>query len=55
MQRLSFVDMPYKPYLYSDLIRELYDAGLSVGMICWRFKIKEETVLRWVDKSVHRR
>jgi len=55
MWQLSAIDMPYKPYTYADFIRELYDAGASVRMICWRLKIKEETVLRWVDDSVDRR
>ena len=48
-------NMPYKPYTYSDYIREMYDAGASVQLICWRLKIKPETVVEWVDKSVHRR
>jgi len=47
--------MSYKPYTYSDFVREMYDAGASVESLCWRLKIKEETVLRWVDKSIHRR
>ena len=47
--------MPYKPYTYSDFIREMYDAGASVRSICWRLKIKPETVEKWVDESVHRR
>ena len=55
MWELSAIDMPYKPYTYSDYIREIYDAGASVQLICWRLKIKPETVVEWVDKSVHRR
>jgi len=45
----------YKPYTYSDYIRELYDHGISVESICWNLKIKPETVEKWVDSSVTRR
>ena len=39
--------MRYEPYRYSDYIRTLYNQGVSIKLICFRLKIKEETVREW--------
>ena len=43
--------MAYKSYRYSDFVRSLYNQGVSIKLICFRLKIKEETVREWCGIS----
>ena len=36
-------------YTISDYVRELHAAGVEPRMICWRLKLKPETVEKWLD------
>ena len=38
------------PYTISDYVRELAREGVEPRMICWRLKLKEETVARWLSE-----
>jgi len=43
--------MPYEAYTISDYVRELAREGVEPRMICWRLKLKPETVARWVAED----
>ena len=51
MLRQEEVIVNYEPYTISDYVRELARGGVEPRMICWRLKLKEETVLRWVAED----
>jgi hypothetical protein len=36
-------------YTISDYVRELHADGVEPRMICWRLKLKPETVEKWLD------
>jgi len=38
-------------YTISDYVRELAADGVEPRMICWRLKLKPETVARWISES----
>jgi DNA invertase Pin-like site-specific DNA recombinase len=39
--------MAYKPYRFSDLVRSMYESGISVEAIAFKLKLKIETVKKW--------
>ena len=38
-------------YTISDYVRELHADGVEPRMICWRLKLKPETVEKWLDSG----
>tara|TARA_B100001964_G_scaffold241673_1_gene314613 strand:+ start:728 stop:922 length:195 start_codon:yes stop_codon:yes gene_type:complete len=42
---------PVKPFTISDHVREMHDGGVGIEQICWRLKLRRETIERWIGNT----